>query len=120
MTRQRRASGALSGLALIAFPLIAGGCGSIFETNQAACRRVLAHITTCGSPSDAPPELGILISQVCAPVPETSDCDDWPAYADCVTAIPCTEMLPPGPHPGVACDDIQAGLENNGCFPGGV
>ena len=120
MITQRRTNGSASGLAVFTFALLASGCGVSLESNQAACRRAINHVATCGDPSvDLPPEADFLISQLCAAVPETSECDDWPALADCVAAVSCIEMFTFNPQTVEACDDIQVGMEMNGCFPGG-
>lgn len=117
MTAQRRTAAALSGLALLAFAPFAGGCGPIFETNEAACVRMTTYFLTCGSPADAPPEFDFFIAQICAPVPETSECDDWPAFADCVTSVSCTDLFSFAAELEEMCGDLEAGLKNNGCVP---
>ena len=119
MTTQRRNSVAVSGLAIHTLALFVGGCGGGFETNQGACMRAINQIATCGASSvDVPPEFDFFISQLCATVPETSECDEWSAFADCVATVACTEFFTFDPQAVEECGEIQAALESNGCFPG--
>ena len=102
---------------LIAFALVAGGCGSIFESNQAACRRATYELFTCGSPAVAPPEFAFVIAHICAPVPETSECADWRAFADCLTSVSCPDPFTYAADAEATCGDILSRLQNNGCSP---
>ena len=120
MTRKRRTPVAVSGLALLAFALFTSGCGSIFETNQAACRRVSNRIVSCASAlTDVAPVSGFLVSQFCETVPETSECGDWSAFADAMTSASCTEVFS-SPQIIENLNDIVTRLENNGCLPTGL
>jgi hypothetical protein len=117
MTTPRRTACAVSGLTLIALTLVSGGCGSIFESNQAACRRATYELFTCGSPSVAPPEFAFVIAQICAPVPETSECSEWSAFADCLSSVSCPDPFTYAADAEEACGDILSRLQNNGCSP---
>ena len=124
MTTAQRTSVAVSALAVLVLALNLNGCGSIFESNQAACRRMF-HGFSCGAPAaDLPPGFDFLVSQICATVPETSECGDWSAFADCVTTFFCIELptvdpLTFDPQVFMACEEIATRLEDNGCFPVG-
>ena len=119
MTAKRRTAPAASALAIVTLASFVGGCGT--DSNQAACRRALFHIFTCGSPSDAPPEFDFFIPQICASVPETSECDDWPAFADCLTSFSCADPLMDPLELFETFEEFgtcdSAGLEDNGCLP---
>ena len=96
MTTKRRNAVAVPGLALVAFLLVAGGCGSIFETNQAACVRILNHFESCIPEVIATDEIvslggiDLFDPQYCDAVSETDD--DLSAIADCLTSISCAQM----------------------------
>ena len=120
MTTQRRTTVVASNLAVLALALLVGGCGSIFDTNEAACRRVINRTLSCASTLvNVPLGTSLDFSQGCATVPETSDCDDWRALADCVTSVDCPEFTTPDSEALSGCEDIQDRLEINGCFATG-
>lgn len=83
------------GLVLFAFPLIAGGCGSIFESNQGACRRVLSHFERCAREAGASDAggtfFGVSVTQLCEGVSETDD-RNYSAIADCLTSFTCAQL----------------------------
>ncbi len=95
MTTQRTTSVAVMGLPLIAFALCAGGCVP-FETNEAACRRILNHFESCvpeGTATDEGGSIGgidLFQSQFCDAVSETTD--DLSAIADCITSFSCAQL----------------------------
>ncbi len=96
MPTQRRTAAAISSLALIALPLIAGGCGCILETNEAACRRIMNHFESCvpeGTATDEGGSIGgidLFQSQFCEAVSKTTD--DLCAIADCITSLSCAQL----------------------------
>ncbi len=119
MTTQRTTAVVSLALTIMSLAFFAGGCGGGFESNQAACARAINHMATCNSPSVGVPfGFDLVIAQFCATVPETSECDDWSAFADCVTSISCTEPIL-DLDTIEACGDFSAGLADNACFPGG-
>ena len=119
MTTQRRTTVVASSVALLALALLVGGCGSIFDTNEAACRRVINRTLSCASTLvNVPLGTSLDFSQGCATVPETSDCDDWRALADCVTSVSCAQFIS-SPQIIQNCTDILTWLEINGCGPAG-
>lgn len=97
MTTQRRTAVVVSVLAVVTFALSVGGCGVSFETNEAACERMMNHYGDCTLGLDVPDGFGIYdaydvyVSQVCNTVPETSE-GDWSALADCVTSFSCAQL----------------------------
>lgn len=119
MTRQQTITGAALSLAIVTLAFFEGGCG--FESNQAACERALFHVFTCGSPSEAPPEYDFFIPMMCAPVSNSSECDAWPAYADCLTSVSCIDPLTDGVNPFATFEALDtcepAELRDNGCIP---
>lgn len=118
MTTQPRVAVVMLGTALVGFSFLAGGCGTAFESNQAACRRAINHVLTCGAnEDDLPPGFRFLLGQLCETVPETSKCDEWHAYADCVTSFSCVDFFVPGSQEAEECDNIWVGLESSGCSP---
>lgn len=120
MTTQRTTAAA-SALAIVTLAFFVGGCtGNPFESNQAACERVIEHSIACSAPSgvDLPPEFDLYVSLICATVPETSECDGWSAFADCITSISCTQSMP-DLQMIEACADISTGLVDNDCFSTG-
>lgn len=118
MTTQEKTTVAAPALAIIALALFAGGCTD--ESNQAACERAIRHTLSCASPTgDLPPEADLYVVLYCAAVPETSECDDWSAFADCMSAIDCDGFSTAGPEALESCGDISVGLSANGCFPTG-
>lgn len=118
MATQRRTAVALSGLALLVVALIANGCGSIFETNQAACRRWSNRILSCASAfTDVAPGSGPLVAQFCETVPDKSECQDWSVFADAVTSVSCTQLIT-SPEIVMNLNNIAIRLIDNGCFPG--
>lgn len=106
------------GLMTVTMSLAAGGCGTVFESNQAACRRIFNRALVCAGDVDVPAEWATFVSTVCDTVPEGGACDEWSALANCVTSVPCDELLT-NPQPFAACQGIADGLEANGCFPAG-
>lgn len=117
MTTQRTKAATASALAIVTLAFFVGGCD---ETNKAACERVIEHSIACSAPSgvDLPPEFDLYVSLLCATVPETSECDGWSAFADCITSISCTQSMP-DLQMIEACADISTGLVDNDCFSTG-
>lgn len=116
MTTKRRTAAAVPALAIATLAFFAGGCGA--EPNQAACERAYDHFATCASPTgQVPPEFDLFVSLFCTTVPETSECHDWSAFADCVSSISCTELLTSGSQAAEACQTIAIELQNDGCMP---
>ena len=72
MTTRRRTAVAVSGLALLVVLLIAGGCGSVFETNQQACQRRIDYFRVC-VPDDGSVPPGVdrdeFLASICALAP---------------------------------------------------
>ncbi len=117
-----RTSISVSVPAAVLLALLAGGCDGSFESNQAACERMF-HSMTCGAPSiGVPPEIDFVASYVCATVPETAECGDWPELADCVTTFFCEAFATLDPEAleseaMLACEELAAAMEENGCLP---
>ena len=106
MTTQRRTGVAVSGLALLGLALIAGGCGSVFETNQQACERLFDYLLACaleGGP--VPPGADELSSQACAAIPEDPQCD-FSAVTNCVIRNTTCAAISLGALPPAACMDL--------------
>ena len=119
MTTRERTVVTASALTIITLAVFAGGCGTGLESNQAACTRAISHMATCNSPSVGVPfGFDLVIAQFCATIPETSECNDWSALADCVTSISCTEPIL-DLDTIEACGNLSFGLEDNACFPAG-
>lgn len=111
MTARRRTAVAVSSSAILGLALLAGGCGS--GTNQSECEKGLNRVLECVSDiSGSPFEFGVSVSEACAGVPETLECRDWFAFADCVTSASCAD--PRGPE---ECIGIMTRLAIDGCFP---
>ncbi len=94
MTTQRRTAVAVSVLAVVTLALSVSGCGVSFETNEAACERMMNHLGDCTLGMGVPDGSGlydVYVSQVCNTVPETSE-GDWSALADCVTSFSCAQL----------------------------
>lgn len=109
MTPQRRTAAAVSGLALIALPLAAGGCGTAFETNQQACERLFDYFRAC-VPDDGsiPPgvDLDVLVASTCALIPEDGECD-FSAVTNCMIRNTTCDTIGLGAPPA-ACVDLAA------------
>lgn len=111
-------------LIFLACGLLAGGCGTVVapgtsrvESNQAACRRVFDRAVDCaGVATEVPREFDSWVSSLCATVPNGAACGEWPALTDCLTSVPCDELLI-NPEPFVPCQAVADRLENKGCFP---
>jgi len=120
MKTPRKTVVAASVLALVASLLLAGGCGTVFESNQAACRRAINRTLSCLSTLvDVPLGTSFGASQGCVGVPETSECDDWRALADCVTSVSCDQFLF-DPQVTQRCNEILNRLVANGCGAPGI
>lgn len=95
MTTQRRYTVAVPCLALLACSLMLGGCGTIFESNESACRRILNHFEGCaveaGASGGAGMFFGVPVSELCEDVPEDSS-QNFPALADCLTSFSCAQL----------------------------
>jgi len=102
----------LSVSTLIAFGLLAGGCGSIFESNQAACERGISRVVECVSFLEGFPVIeGEAVSETCSRVPDTEACSEWSSFANCVAATSCAD--PNGPD---LCEPILIRLIDDGCL----
>lgn len=107
---------------ILVCPLFAG-CPLAPESNEAACKRAMTHMFNCGmeetgeSEELGPEQIDALVTLVCADTPEASECP-WPAYANCITALSCDELvtLEPGSE---LCGDLMAELEDNACLQSG-
>jgi len=70
------------------------GCPNTFESNIAACKRVLRYTFECEDDGTLSPEqLDATLTLFCDDVPETSECNTWSAYADCITDVPCDDNI---------------------------
>ena len=119
MTTQRKRVVARLGLTLFALPFIGADCGGPFLTNESACRAVINRTLTCVSTLvPVPPGTASDASQACATIPETPECNDWRALANCVASVPCDQFIS---NPDIIenCSEILTRLEINGCGPAG-
>ncbi len=115
MTTARRTAVAVSALAIVTLASFMVGCGG---TNQAACERAVQYSLDCASGfGDLPDGADSMIAQICATVPETSECEAWSDYANCITSISCTELVTPDPQTIESCLTIANELQNNNCGP---
>lgn len=113
MTTARRTAVAVSALAIVTLAFFTVGCTD--GSNQAACERAYDHFASCASPAgQVPPEFDLYVSLLCATVPETSECEGWSDFANCITSISCTE---PDLEAFEACQTIAIELQNNDCMP---
>lgn len=89
---------------ILACPLTCG-CPLAPENNQAACRRVTTHVLACEEDIEVTPAtVAVLVTMACDEVSDTSECD-WPALADCITALSCEELASSDPD-NVPCEDL--------------
>lgn len=89
MTKQRRITIAVLGSALVAFTRCGSGSGSIPETPEGACRRVLNYMEHCliGASGTG---FGVSVSQLCeGTIAPTAG--EMSAVADCFTSFSCAE-----------------------------
>jgi hypothetical protein len=114
MTPRHKIAFAVSGMTLIAFAVAAGGCGSVFETNQQACARLFDYFRAC-VPDDGsvPPgvDLDALVAATCALIPEDSECN-YSAVTDCMIRNTTCNTIGVGAPPA-ACVDLAVA-----CAPG--
>ena len=97
MTTQEKTAVAASALAILVLALFSGGCGASFESNEAACERMMNHYLDCTLGLGVRDGLGnfdafdLYVSQVCSAAGETSE-GDWSALSDCVTSFSCEQL----------------------------
>ncbi len=116
MATKRRTAVAVSALAIVTLAFFTVGCTD--GSNQAACERAYDHFASCASPAgQVPPEFDLYVSLLCATVPETSECEGWSDFANCISSISCTELVTSDPHAVEACQTIAIELQNNDCMP---
>ncbi len=119
MTTREGTAVAASALTIITLATFAGGCGTGLGSNRAACESAIEQSMACAAPAgDLPAEVDVLVSLFCTGVPETTECDDWPAFADCMSSISCGQSIP-DIEAIEGCGDISTRLAENGCFPSG-
>jgi hypothetical protein len=119
MTARRKPAVAALSAALAAIGFLAGGCGVVVGSNEAACRRVVNRIVECDFAfpfADFSDASDLRISRFCEGVPETSQCGEWLVFADRVTSSSC-DHLGSDPLTIVNLDNIVSRLESGGCFP---
>ena len=90
MATQRRTGVTVSALALLAFALSVRGCGTTFETKQAACRRVLNHLEKCLIAASGT-GFAVSVSELCEG-PIEPPARDMSAVADCITSLSCAQL----------------------------
>lgn len=112
-------------IALVLVCGLSAGCPLARESNEEACERAMRHTFSCGMEGAGgpeglePDELDALVTLTCSDTPEGSECP-WPAFADCITAFSCDELVSLEPEPGnEPCADIMEELEDNACMPTG-
>ncbi len=114
MATKRRTTVVVSALAFVTLAFLAGGCS---ESPQGACERVFDHFADCASPGEIPDEFDLFVALLCGSIPDTSECQDWSEFANCLTSVSCSEFEPSDLQTLEACQEIQVRLENNDCFP---
>ena len=97
MTTRENTTVAASALAILVLAPFAGGCGAGFETNEAACERMMNYYGDCALGLGVPDEFDIsgafdlYVSQVCSTANDIPE-GDWSALADCVTSFSCEQL----------------------------